>query len=255
MRCSELNELIPLYGDSSLSEQEAASVETHVEDCEPCRQEVIEYRFITRDLGSLQMPPLPAALKDSLNGITNGSRQTVLESFSEKPAYSAKIRHWLMPFGGGAITTATFAFLFLSLISIRPGLGWLGIESNNRASNGSDVALPQEYPGTAGEPLRIEIPDTAPEVNPAGALVALTRSIVRGKMNDEEVVVVADVFGDGLANLREIVEAPSDDDALRELERAFRTRPEEAPFLPAKISKGSDAVRVVLKIQRVEVLR
>ena len=74
-------------------------------------------------------------------------------------------------------------------------------------------------------------------------------------MNDEEVVVVADVFGDGLANLREIVEAPSDDDAMRELERAFRTSPEEAPFLPAKISKGSDAVRVVLKIHRVEVSR
>ena len=74
-----------------------------------------------------------------------------------------------------------------------------------------------------------------------------------GEMSDEEVVVVADVFGNGIANIAEVVDPPEDEAAMRELRRAFETNPEEAPFLPSRISEDSDAVRVVLKIQRVDV--
>ena len=40
--------------------------------------------------------------------------------------------------------------------------------------------------------------------------IALTKSFVRGEMKDEEVVVVADVFGNGLAQIAEVIEPPKD---------------------------------------------
>ena len=94
---------------------------------------------------------------------------------------------------------------------------------------------------------RVSVSSDSPSLNPQGALVALTRSIVRGKMKDDEVVVVADVFGDGLAQIAEVVEPSSDRQAVRELEKALKNDPNFAPFVPATYDKRSDTVRVILK--------
>lgn len=151
--------------------------------------------------------------------------------------------------GAGAFGSLLFAFLFLSLILVKPGGGLLKDVAQSTADSDREMIVAHDE----ADFLKIEIPEHSPEVNPAGALVALTRSIVRGDIKDEEVVIVADVFGDGLANIAEIVEPPSDAEAMRELQRAFETEPEAAPFLPTRISAGRDAVRVVFKIQRVDV--
>jgi len=88
----------------------------------------------------------------------------------------------------------------------------------------------------------------------AGALVALTKSFVRGKMKDDEVIVVADVFGDGLAQISEVIEPSRDLQAVRELQEALKTNPAFAPpFVPANLDQRSNTVRVVLRIQRVDV--
>ncbi len=76
---------------------------------------------------------------------------------------------------------------------------------------------------------RISVSGNSPSVNPQGALIALTKSIMRGKMKDDEVVVVADVFGSGLAQIAEVVEPSKDINAVRELEKALKNNPDYAP--------------------------
>jgi hypothetical protein len=101
---------------------------------------------------------------------------------------------------------------------------------------------------------RLAISGESPSVNPQGALIALTKSFVRGKMEDDEVVVVAEVFGNGLARIDEVVEPSRNRRAVRELENALKSDPNYAPpFVPAHLDQRSDTVRVVLKIQSVNV--
>ena len=81
----------------------------------------------------------------------------------------------------------------------------------------------------------------------------MTKSLIRGGMKDEEVVVVADVFGNGLARISEIVESPSDGRSLGELEKAFESSPNSTPFVPAVMENRPDNMRIVLKFQSVNV--
>ncbi|MDH3492722.1 MAG: hypothetical protein OEM82_04165, partial [Acidobacteriota bacterium] len=117
-------------------------------------------------------------------------------------------------------------------------------------SNAAEMRREFELPPEFGD---VRIAASPPELNPAGALVALTKSIVRGDMKDEEVVIVADVFGNGLARIAEVVDPPSNARSMRELEKAFNTEPNMAPFMPSKLARDSGSVRVVVKIQRVDV--
>jgi hypothetical protein len=107
---------------------------------------------------------------------------------------------------------------------------------------------PDEYART-----RMSVAGESPSVNPRGALVALTKSLVRGEMRDDEVVVVADVFGNGLARIAQVVEPSHDERAVRELQKALQSDPNYAPFVPANMDGRSETMRVVLRIQNVDV--
>jgi hypothetical protein len=107
--------------------------------------------------------------------------------------------------------------------------------------------LPADYTSVA-------FGERTPEINPAGALLALTTSLARGEMEDEEVVLVADVFGNGLARIAEVIKPPRSAKAMRQLEKAFETEPEKAPFLPPVLKKPSSALRVIVKINLVDVV-
>jgi hypothetical protein len=72
-------------------------------------------------------------------------------------------------------------------------------------------------------------------------------------MRDDEVTVVADIFGNGLATISEVVEPSRDTKAVEELQEALQTDPSVAPFVPANMDHRSETVRVVLKIQNVNV--
>ena len=81
----------------------------------------------------------------------------------------------------------------------------------------------------------------------------MTEAFVNRKTKEDEVVVVADVMSDGLANIEEVVEPLDDETTVYELERAMQKNSSDAPFVPAFLDRRADSVRVVLKIQRVEV--
>jgi hypothetical protein len=256
MRCEQIQFELPLYIDDVLTEGVKSAIEEHLPTCPLCRQKLSDYGEIRSSLRQIGNPAIPGELAISLETeISRISRSGELFALGvDRRGLGEKVSHWLLPFGAGALVSVAFAFLFLSFLFVTPATGIFGLVDNG---NREIAANTQDYRSSMRSPedLIVEIPDRSPEVNPTGALIALTRSIVRGKMSDEEVVIVADVFGNGLANIAEIVDPPKDDRAMRELEKAFGTNPDQAPFLPAKMGRGSDAVRVVLKIQRVDVSR
>jgi hypothetical protein len=81
----------------------------------------------------------------------------------------------------------------------------------------------------------------------------LTNSLESNQLDDEEVVVVADVFENGAARVTNVVEPSKSRSTMAKLMRALdgdRTAP---PFVPANLDNRSDLVRVVLKFQSVHV--
>ncbi|QQS33376.1 MAG: hypothetical protein IPM50_01990 [Acidobacteriota bacterium] len=107
---------------------------------------------------------------------------------------------------------------------------------------------PEEYAKS-----RLLFASESPSINPQGAIVALSRSLVRGEMTDDEVVVVADVFGNGLAKIATIVERPRDPGTMAAFERAIESGISEAPFVPAEMENRPEIVRVVFRYQQVNV--
>ncbi len=66
-------------------------------------------------------------------------------------------------------------------------------------------------------------------------------------------VVVARVFGNGLAQITDVVEPASDPQAVEDLEHALQDHLSSTPFVPAKLDGRGNDVQVVLKIQNVVV--
>ena len=164
----------------------------------------------------------------------------------------------MMPYSIGTVAASLFtvAFLFVLMSDLQTSVNVLQargekdtdilLANSNAEDMRQEMQLPLEF---GGVPMAV----SQPELNPAGALIALTKSIVRGDMKDEEVVIVADVFGSGLARIAEVVDPPDNERAMRELEKAFSSEPGAAPFMPSRLNKDTDRVRVILKIQRVDV--
>ena len=210
-------------------------------------------------------PEIPA---DLLNKVRTSvsveiGKPTIQIGSKPEPRLWQKIEHWFMPYTVGTVAACLFTLiLFTTIFSTKNASDLVAFNSDEKSrsetllanSNADKVREELSLPPLSPEYSRISIDGDAPKVNPGGALLALTKSIIRGKMENEEVVIVADVFGDGLARIADVVEPPSDKNAMTEIEKAFKTDPAKAPFLPPKMQKNKDTVRVVLKIQFVEVV-
>jgi Putative zinc-finger len=258
MKCESIQFDLPLYPDSNLSGEERSRVDGHLEECPGCRQKLTDFQELRQSLRVFERPEIPA-------GVTNSIKHAVAAEIHANSRRQGSALHiwlntWLMPSGAGAFASVLVAFLVLwTLHSASNGIAQkpsiaksadsrlLANANPNRGNSDLDItalSLAQERSLVGGE---------SPSINPNGALVALTRSLVRGEMKDDEVVVVADVFGNGLAQISEVVEPSHDQRAVAELEQALRSDPAFAPFVPANLDGRSDSVRVVLKIQSVDV--
>jgi len=267
MSCKDLQEAIALYADGdTLEENVRARLDAHLAACPLCRVRLAEFQTLQNDLRVLTRPAMPA---DLLNSVRAAVAVEIKTTQKNQPfIYTEAFREWLqfrfMPYAVGTVASLILtATLLLSLLSVgnvtvennlASGESSMGSSSILLASNSNSMIdelaiTPSEYAA-----MRFGVGNESPSVNPTGALVALTKSIVRGKMRDDEVVVVADVFGNGVARISEVVEAPTDESDLEALENALQKDPNEAAFLPARFDNRSDVVRVVLKIQRVDVI-
>ncbi|MEO7538734.1 MAG: hypothetical protein ABIV21_01800 [Pyrinomonadaceae bacterium] len=216
---------------------------------------------ICASLSRLSRPEMPVLLRNSLK------RKVAAEiSSAGHPWMAPDIRELLtmrvMPYGVGVLASLLIGVTFLTMLfsgirgtTPRAGESAGGTSSVMLASNsnpfesfGSSDISPALFAGS-----RLGLGRESPSVNPKGALIALTRSLIRGGMKDDEVVVVADVFGNGLAQIAEVVEPSKDRRAVAELEKALGSDPAYAPFVPTNLEDRPDTVRVVLKFQSVNV--
>ncbi|MFM9903974.1 MAG: anti-sigma factor family protein [Pyrinomonadaceae bacterium] len=261
MKCSDIQTDLTLY--ANLADVELVLVKSHIEACPLCRQKYDEIREIKRSLKQLPRPAMSYALqrqiKRSVKAETrNRNRSWLAVSPETQKLFNTRI----MPYTVGVLASLVMGFTFLALMfsgirdqaslstpnPTRSDTVMIAANKNPFREPAADSLSPMDYAQT-----RLSVSSESPSVNPQGALIALTKSFVRGGMKDDEVVVVADVFGNGLARIAEVVEPSRDRLAVAELQKALASDPAFAPFLPSTIENRPESVRVVLKFQSVNV--
>ncbi|MCY7376628.1 MAG: zf-HC2 domain-containing protein [Pyrinomonadaceae bacterium] len=271
MKCENLQFNLPIYLDDILNEAERAVVENHLVQCPVCRQKLADFQMLRNGLRVL---PRPAFSGKRLTAMRNRvAREAEFKQGKFASPFSEEWREWmqmrLMPYTVGTAASLLFTITLLwTLLSAAyipektvelaknetPLKSTVLLTNSNSNDFVSSFAGDLELNPASFAATRYSVSGASPSLNPQGALVALTKSIVRGKMKDDEVVIVADVFGDGLAQIAEIVEPSSDVQAVRELERALKNDPRyAAPFVPANLDGRSNMVRVIFKINRVDI--
>jgi len=255
-KCEELQFDLPLYFDGSLNADERAGIDAHLPECPLCRQKLSEFEDLSLGLRSIPRFSAPENLVEEIRAAVAGR----LSATAGSPAFHLIDRRrswmeiWLVPSTIGAMATLIISFALLSFtLSSSPlpltahTLPSRSLQTPIFVASNTDLS-PGDYAGT-----RRAFSGESPSINPQGALVALTKSLVRGEMRDDEVVVVADVFSNGLAQISEVVEPSHDRNAIEELQKALQSDPSFAPFVPADMDRRSGTIRVVLKIQNVNV--
>lgn len=272
MKCEDLQFSLPLFADDDLSSSEKFKLKEHLAQCPVCREKHAEYVALRNNLRSLARPSIPADLTHSVRSAV--ALQLNQSTSRKRPLFSDNFREWLqyrlMPYGIGTFASLVFVIIFLTAM----------LSTKNATNKITEVAALNSKPAVVltnsnsnfnefGDPiyrdlsldltdesfaaLRVPVSYESPSLNPKGALVAMTKSLARGKMHDDEVVLVTDVFSNGLAQIAEVVEPPRNRQSLEELEKALQNDPAYAPFVPAKFDNRSNVIRVVFKIQRVDV--
>lgn len=260
MKCSQIQDDLAVYADGRISEESAAAVSAHLKTCPVCRVKNSELVEVRSALRSMTRPAEPSFLRARIKAGVAQERKAIRRTWLP---LAADVRSWLahsvMPYGVGTVASLALAVGLLVVLNSSAGR-----YSQFRAPEPSGFMLAQDRDPWA-EPTvdgvspaafarsRSDVASESPSVNPKGALVALTRSLVRGNMKDEEVVVVADVFSDGIARIAEVVEPSRDRRAVDELRKAFDSNQLSAPFVPAKLEDRPQSMRVVLRFQTVDV--
>lgn len=258
MKCHDLQLNLSLYFDDVLSADERGILDEHLVHCPLCRQTLVDFQGLRNGLRAIERPEMPADFLMALRTTVaiQLSPGTAIPGFTMIGDRRNWIDVWLMPYSVGAFVTLILGFTMLWVM-----LSDTFVPSTPDISkrSGSNVLLTRVEPNgmdlTASEYAnsRLAFAGESPSINPRGALIALTKSLVRGKMRDDEVVVVADVFGNGLARIAEVVEPSHDLQAIAQLQKALESDPAFAPFVPADLDQRSETIRVVLKIQNVNV--
>lgn len=259
MKCQDIQFELSLYFDDILLPAETERVNAHLDTCPLCREKLSGYQAVRNDLRSSQSFTPPQALVES---VRSAVRSVLVPQFASPEFRLLNEKRnwldtWLMPSAVGSFATLIFALTLLWVILLPVSRTEMAItpsrnstvylaSTNTNIVDGIDLS-PLEFANT-----RLSVSGESPSINPQGALIALSRSLVRGEMKDEEVVIVADVFGDGLAQIAEVVEPPQTEAQILELRKAFQST-DFAPFVPASMDRRSNSVRVVFKMQSVNV--
>jgi hypothetical protein len=261
MNCQEIQFDLPLYSDDALSSESVANLRDHLDECPVCRQKLADLQKLRSGLRNLARPLITDRRIESIRSAVASQippRQGT-PGFRPLEPRGRWIETWLMPSTFGVTASLVLSITFLWLLLQPAVLQEYASASGPVSRDGRQLLLTSSEPTVLDlSPLdyantRLAISQESPSINPHGALIALTRSLMRGEMNDDELVVVASVFGDGLARIEQVVEPAYDDKAILELQRALQTDPAFAPFVPANFDRRSDSVRVILKFQNVSV--
>lgn len=255
MKCRELKFEIQQYSDGELAPGRSGAVELHLDSCPLCRTELDSIRSLRSELGSLRRQEIPGRVLKIIRAtvsseFTSSIGFPVFRLIEGNEKWSQK---WMWPTAIGTVTSLVFGVFLMAVILIPADVPQLSIsteapniaeESIFLARSGDQFITPQQFAHS-----RADISQESPSLNPAGTLVDMTRADSR----DDEVVVVADVYGNGSAEITDIVESPRDRKVMDRLIAAFRSDRAAQPFLPASMDNRENFVRVVLKFQNVNV--
>jgi hypothetical protein len=261
MKCEEARQIFSLYVDNRLLADERYNVKDHLAKCPVCRAELSKVKSVVRGLGELQKPRVPVDLASS---ISQSLRIEAAAMRSQvRPPLSEQIVNWikprLMPYTIG--TFASLLFFSLMFMGLRNSLmAFRAMDYANRRpievrrvilNNGAVIeytvesATPQDY-AISRSKYSVE----SPSLNPNGALAELTLSPYMSDNGDDDMVVVADVFANGIASLSGIIQPPRDPRMVDAFQRAIKKNP---AFVPADYDGRPQTVRVVFTVQKVSV--
>jgi len=214
-----------------------------------------------RGLSLVGRPAPPPGLSASIK------RSLVIEraALAERPRLSPaeRVREWivprLMPYAAATAYTALLCLVIFGALRQQ-----MVILRNLAEAERLQAGLPADavwVGGRAGyDVTRSLAPDISaarapfgtesPTINPRGALAALTVSPSDGDPNDDDMIVVADVYGNGSASLAAVVEPPRNMRALADLDAALRKSP---AFVPATLDRRPQTMRVVFVLQKMNV--
>ncbi len=262
MKCENLQFNLSLYIDNILTTEDRGIADKHLAQCPLCRQKLDDFRSLRQSLVQISDFVMP---KDLLVSVKMAMAAELAPTARKQTSFlSAGFREFLqmrvMPLMAGTTASLVFGFsllwILLSGTNIQQTTDFTTFDSVTQSTVfvgpkqpfGDDEITAADV--AAGRGL---VSSESPSINPHGALIAMTNAFVNSKGNSNEVVVVADVFSNGLANIEEVVAPLDNEQAVYELEQAFNKNSTDAPFVPALLDRRADSMRVVLKIQRVDI--
>lgn len=264
LTCEESKKAFTPHLDGALTREAGDALGEHLAACPLCRRDLEETRALIRSLSLLPRPAPPADLAASITSAL------VIERAARRAQpslpLSVRLLRWveprLMPYGVGAFCSVLlFGLVFAALFHPLRLLNNLAAADRLEAGTsynvtwmdgrgGYDVTRPlspELYAAAARAPFSVE----SPTLNPRGALARLAlETPSSGNPDDDDMIVVADVYGNGRASLAAVVEAPRNPRMLDELQDAFRKNP---AFLPASLDRRPQTMRVVFVLQKMNV--
>ncbi|MDQ3133287.1 MAG: anti-sigma factor [Acidobacteriota bacterium] len=255
MNCEETQKNLSAFLDDQLTHGSRAALEAHLDACPVCRLRLGETRALVRRLAVLERPAPPADLVSAISASLMIERAARLNQ--PVPSFTEQISRWvrprLMPYTVGAFASL---LLFFSVTSaLRPQFGAMRALALAAAREEAVVpaAGPREFDVTRPISLatsRAPFGSESPSLNPGGALAALVRTPSSGSEEDDDTVIVADVFSNGSASLAGVVSPPRNPQMLDEVQDALRRNP---AFVPAAFDHRPQTMRVVLSLSKVSV--
>lgn len=257
MSCDQIQKSLALYFDDGLTAEARATCDQHLDVCPVCRARLSEMRSITRSLGMLSAPAVPLNLVASVN------QALVAESAARKRRAQATFSDWVlvwmqpraMQYGFSFVASVIlFAAVFLALrphmIALHEAAQSVDVAIAVKDGGGSGYDINQPISPESYAALRAPYNSQSPSLNPGGALALLALSGNRDNGRHDDMIVVADVYANGVASLADVMQAPRDGRVLEEFQKALS---QNAAFVPASVDGRPETMRVVFSVQRVDV--
>ncbi|HEX8501174.1 MAG TPA: zf-HC2 domain-containing protein [Pyrinomonadaceae bacterium] len=261
MTCLESQKAFTPYLDGELTREASAALAEHAGACPVCRHRLEETRALVRGLSLMARPAPPPGLSAAIRDALVIERAARVASPRLTPAERAALwlRSRLMPYSVGAVYSAVlfvavFGGLHQQLVVLRNLAEAQALESGHAprwadGRGGYDVTRPLS-PDLAAA-ARAAFGPESPTLNPRGALAKLTVAPPGdGNPDDDDMIVVADVYSNGTASLAEVVEPPRNRRMVEDLQDALRKSP---AFVPASLDRRPQTMRVVFVLQKMNV--
>jgi Putative zinc-finger len=267
MNCETLQLNLSLYFDDILTSDELSTLDAHLKTCPLCRVKLSEIKSLTNDLRAFSNIEVPSELSASIRSkVANELRNQPRKVFISNNLVEL-LQFRVMPYAVGTVASLLLFLAFLgSFPNIQSTAGNYDITTKeiafvNTLEDVRKMEMPNKF-GVSNEiPLtsaqyassRSDFSKESPSLNPSGALIALANTFARDNVREDEVVLVADVYGNGLAKISQVVEAPKNKLSMEKIENALQNDADYAPFVPSNLDNRSDNMQIVFKIQTVEV--